>query len=239
MPTGKPLSDSEVVQLRLKRSLLKELKDVTKGQSFTVAEAIRAAIVLGLELVKKDKGLIGIVESGMQPGETIIKRVFENWRIRSEMKEESPDDEFANLPSADSMGPTLEDLVGGKDEWYYIRKLHQRLRKLENDYRIVKAVNPGHGIVDYSLPPGIVDAVITVASECNVSQTDALWLLTATAHRLLVKKPDGKGCGPLTIYDVADLCDAVEKYAEQQSIEVSEAGQAIAQLATKQTKPKL
>jgi hypothetical protein len=196
------MSESEVVQLRLKRSLLKQFRELTKGQSFKVAEAMRAAILLGLELVKKDKALVGMAESGMQSGEAMLKRVFENWRIDAEMKGQSSEggsseDDFARLPDNEMMGPRLEDLVSGKDEWYYIRKLHQRLALIEaglvsipvreglrkssgipGDYRkAALSISKARGISPDEAYRNIVDSVEALVQQKGIKSEDGLSMI--------------------------------------------------------------
>lgn len=184
MATGKPMPDSEVIKLRLKRSLLEEIRELTKGAAFTMQEVLRAAIQLGLPHLKSNPKLVTKSEAGLLP------------KSLGQSAKQNP-----NTPPPDpggEHGPTMEELIQGKDEWWHIRELEHRLKKLEEGFarssthekavpdrarsvagELVKSPPSPEQIKDYFL-----DATKALASRFDISQEEAHTLLEKAAWSL-------------------------------------------------------
>lgn len=182
--------------VRLDGNDIKAIDKVANDSNSTTAAVLRAAVQIGLPVLILDPSLVRQLDSGTITGRAVIDRIISRGITKAEELQDiynkaasksslkPTEDEFANLPGPGSMGPQLEDLVAGKDEWYYIRGLHRRLKKLEEQSEAIKVRDPQYGVVDTHLPKLHWEPICRLAKLKGISRLDAFKLMRETGLRL-------------------------------------------------------
>lgn len=185
------MSDSEVVQLRLKRSLLKEFKELAKGESFTVAEAVRAAIRVGLVFIRANKNRIKSIESGMVSAEDVLQQSYSQGG-QDEPKPAAPNHGFPpDYPRDESQA--LIEWISGTGEAHpheqmkrarlmeqlqvKVAGLEARLKEIDDTWFSITVHDQKGAEVDQELPFHVFRKVKALADEKEITDEAAFNIL--------------------------------------------------------------